>query len=294
MRKVYFLRNVAISFACLAAIGVTSVKAQNAKFTQTPVTYFEEYDKGSGKLISKQWRSGNNLRSESVNEMTGKTILMILRGDSMKCYSIDTEKKTFMALPLSMFTDGYKSAANNVIGFDFVEQANTTKTFLRDETVEGFDCKVYEIKTTETVKGGNESTAIYVCNWVYEPYNMWVQQKQMPYGETVVRRNFKTTPQPAELFEIKKEWKGQTLPAGGLMEMLGGKSRSENQKEADNAQKGLEDLNKKMEDLQKKTEGMSDAEKLQEALKMLGGSQGPPGDGTGDGYKQGTDGTSMG
>jgi hypothetical protein len=53
-------------------------------------------------------------------------------------------------------------------------------------------------------------------------------------------------------------------------------AKAENQQDVDafqtEAQNALDALNQQMKDYEKNTEGKSDAEKIQEALKLLGGS----------------------
>jgi hypothetical protein len=241
------------------------------KWIDTPVTYSEEYWEASGKFIGKTWRAKGKLRSESIDEFDGKVNTMIFRQDSAKGYVLDMEKKTWKAVPFSMLAGGIKSATNNVTGLDIVTAGKTERKFIKTEVVEGYECELYEIKTTSTTKDGGQHVDYWVNEWFYKPYNMWIRLKELPYEPAKVRRNIKTSPQPDNLFEIPKDFKGMTLPAGGLMEILTGKSKSENQKAVDDAQKRMDEFEQKLKELEKSTEGKSEAEKRQETIKMLEG-----------------------
>jgi hypothetical protein len=264
------MKRLSFITVCLLAVALTDiVQAQDVKFTASPVTYSEEYWESSGKLISKIWRSGNNTRSESIDRFNGKTIVIIMRQDSAKGFVLDMEKKTYKAVPLSMFTN-QKEATNNVVGLDIVKESNTDKKFIKEEEVEGYPCKLYEIKTTSMMKNGGQSVDYFVNEWIYEPFNLWIRQKELPYEPSKIRRNIKTDPQPESLFEIPKDFKGMTLPTGGLMEMLTGKPKEQNQQDADKAQKGFEELGDKMKEIEKNPDKN---QQMQDMLQLLNESQ---------------------
>jgi len=66
------------------------------------------------------------------------------------------------------------------------------------------------------------------------------------------------------------------LPAGGLMEMLTGNSREQNQKDADTAKQGIQEGMQNINDQIKGIESdpnKSEQQKIMDALQMLGGSK---------------------
>jgi hypothetical protein len=273
MAKVNFkLRNVAIILACLAA--VTSAQAQNAN-SKIKVSYSGTHYRSNGKLYSKDWVSvdGGNLRArnESIDEQTGETRIFIYRQDSAKFYLLNPENKKAMVLPMSQI----KGGINSLVGLD-VEKSETKKLeLLGTDIIEGFECKHYLSTSISTMKNGTENAGCFEY-WLYEPLGVQMQHKEgCGYTPVITLKNFKQGPQPDALFEIPKGYQMTELPVGGLMEMFTGKSRAENQKDADqfeqDAKKATDELGKKFEDLQKNSEGKSEAEKIQDALQMLEG-----------------------
>jgi hypothetical protein len=247
-----------ILLLCLWA-SVTTASAQGA-------TYFEEYWESSGEFIAKEWHYGGNLRRESVDKMTGRNILMIYRVDSAKIYSVDMEAKTYKAIPLSMVSN-MQEITNNVVGLDLETGRNTTREFVKEEVVEGYPCTLYEVKTTSTNKLSDGSVTDYYANeWVYKPYNIWIRSKELPYEPSKVRRNIQTGPQPAQLFEIPKGFEGFTLGSGGLMEMITGKSQSENQKAFEESRKSNQEKVDRINEILKITDPQQQLIEMQKLM----------------------------
>jgi hypothetical protein len=236
---------------------------------QPKVSYYgQEYK--SNKLYSTNWLSvdGGNLRAriESVDEQTGSTRIFIYRQDSAKFYVLNPENKKAMVLPMSQITGGI----NSLVGLD-IEKSRTTKTeLLGTEVIEGFECQHYLQTSVSTMKGGAED---HSCSeyWRYEPFGVDMQHKEgCGFTPVITLKNFKQGTQPDALFEIPKGYQIMTLPTGGLMEMLTGKPKEQNQQDADKAQKGLEELGDKMKEIEKNPDKN---QQMQDMLKLLNESQ---------------------
>jgi hypothetical protein len=278
MKKFLFLRNVVIAIACLAV--VNGAYAQDHSKRGSAPHYCEEYLLYKRTLQSKIWWSGQNMRSENnpgVVDAYGlkndKRTIYIYRADSAKFYCIwPDEKKMMVFNPEQINT-------NSFVGLNIETSNVQTKEMVGIEEVDGKKCQHWSITTKSKlqVMGQEGSETSCYDYWYYEPWKMPIQEKNgCGFIEPLITLNVQFGPQPDELFAIPKDYQVMVLPTGGLMEMITGKGKAENQKDVDNAQqevqKGMNEINKKMEDYKKNTEGKSDAEKLQEALKMLGGS----------------------
>jgi hypothetical protein len=160
-----------------------------------------------------------------------------------------------------------------MLGLD-VEVSRTSKTeLLGRETIEGYDCGHYLSTSTSTLTTGTEDSGCYEY-WEHEPLGVTMQHKEgCGYMSPITLKNFQQGPQPDHLFEIPRDYSVMELPLGGLMELITGNSREQNQRDADNVKK---ELNTKSQDLQKQLEQLndpnkSDQEKMIDALKMLEG-----------------------
>lgn len=256
----------------LATFAFIAISAQ----AQPKVSYSGTHYRSNGKLYSKDWVSvdGGNLRArnESIDEETGKTRIVIFRQDSAKFYMLNPENKKAMVLPMSQI----KGGINSLVGLD-VEKSRTKKLeLLGTDIIEGYECKHYLSTSTSTLKNGAEDQSCFEY-WLYEPFGVQMQHKEgCGFTPVITLKNFQQGAQPDALFEIPKGYSVMELPAGGLMEMLTGKGKGENQKDAgkfqQDAQQKSNEANDKLKKLQENTEGKSETEKIQEALKMLGGS----------------------
>lgn len=187
---------------------------------KTSPSYSEVYEKGSGKLRSKEWIMPDKMRVESFDPK-GKSTIMIFRLDSAKIY-MQIGDGSWMALPLSRIKDGtFMGGSLNLTG------NKSKRTHRGRETVEGYDCEHYYVETATSHENGTTSYSDK-DEWVYEPYNMVIKESDMVNpGSYLVRRNIKLGTQPASLFELPKDYKGSELPLGGIMEkMLGGQKNS--------------------------------------------------------------------
>jgi hypothetical protein len=225
--------------------------------------YGEVYYEKTNKLASKMWVSANGNYRQEVTDNTG-TFVNIFRRDSMTVYRLDMAKKTYMAFPFSQLSN-----SNSMFGMKIQENANTKSEFIGQETVEGKTCDHWRYTTTTTLTNGQKQTTIY-DQWIYKPLNTWIRQTVGTYGsDPEVLRNIAQGQQPAHLFEIPKDFKGSSLPAG-MREMMTGQPKAESQPNMDAVQqqrqsnaeqiKSIEDPNKtqeqKIQDMMKMREGI--------------------------------------
>jgi hypothetical protein len=248
MKRLSFI-TVFLFFAAVTA------KAQSVPY------YGEVYeDRPNGKLKSKMWVSAADNFRQEVTDKSG-TFVNIFRRDSMTVYRLDMAKKTYMAIPFSQVSD-----PNSLFGMKMQESANTTSKFIGEEVVEGKTCDHWRYTTVTKLANGQSQTTIY-DQWIYKPLNTWIRQTTGAYGDSPeVLRNIVQGAQPAHLFEIPKDFKGSSLPAGGIMEMLTG-----GQKPAAN-QQAIDDASKQRQELEKANDpNKTDEQKIQDMLKMLEG-----------------------
>ena len=224
-------------------LGATSAMGQ----IKTSPSYSEIYEKGSGKLRSKEWIMPDKMRVESYDPK-GKCSIMIYRADSAKIYT-QIGNGSWLAIPLSSVKAGtFMGGSLNITG------NNSKRKFRGQETVEGYDCNHYYVETATSHENGTTSYSDK-DEWVYEPYHMVIQESDMVNpGGYLVRRNIKLGTQPASLFELPKDYNGNELPLGGIMEILGGTKKSDKQGS------------------QKKTES-KEADVMNSLLEMMGGAK---------------------
>ena len=255
---------------CLLSLGATAL-AQNP--VQTVSYSGTEYYKHSKKEYAKIWMQADpgNLksRSERKDEKTGEVSIMIFRQDSAKMYVLKPEKKTWMAISMSQLN------MNDLVGLNVEKDRNVEKKFLGLEDVNGYECHHYQHISTSTLNNGTQETGC-THSWMYEPLNVQMQYSNCGYDEPIYLGNFKQGPQPAHLFELPDDYTGMSLPVGGLMEMLTGKPREQNQQDVDetkkNLQEGMQNINDQIKEIENDP-NKSEQEKIMDALKMLGGSK---------------------
>ena len=230
----------------------------------------EWYRKGSGELYSKEWISPEFSRSESVNN--GKTTIIIIDIKEKKAYVLMEENKTCMVM-----TDLDKLSVNRIVGYDVEVARHVTREFKGVEEIEGRDCHHYWVESESVLKTGVKDGAGY-NEWIYEPlkssnYNGCVAHDNTAFhmDRTVVLRNIKIGPQPKHLFEIPEGYTMTTVPAGGLLEMITGKSRQENTEKIDSTANKMKDafnsINEKVND-----PNASKEDKMKMFIEMLGGA----------------------
>lgn len=227
--------------------------------------YSEVYEENSGKLRSKEWQSTRNVRMEMPGE-DGKTTTVIFRADSLKFYILDTEKKTWLSIDPAQITGGA------IYGIAALEhEGNSVKrTFINEENVGGYSCRHYRVESALAHKGGTTSYSDW-DEWVYEPYKLVIRRSDdIRPGQYTIRQNIAMGPQPESLFEIPKDYKGSAMPLGGMMEMITGQSKEQNQQGIENIMDGFKKLE---EDMKSATEGKSQEEQIQNLLKMIEGQQ---------------------
>jgi hypothetical protein len=213
-----------ILFITLSLLAVALTAGAQA---QSKVSYSGTHYRSNGKLYSKDWVSvdGGNLRArnESVDEQTGSTRIFIYRQDSAKFYVLNPENKKAMVLPMSQI----KGGINSLVGLD-VEKSRTKKLeLLGTDIIEGYECKHYLSTSTSTLKNGAEDTGCFEY-WLYEPLGVQMQHKEdCGFTPVITLKNFQQGAQPDALFEIPKGYSVMELPAGGLLEMMTGKTEGD-------------------------------------------------------------------
>ena len=88
-------------------------------------------------------------------------------------------------------------------------------------------------------------------------------------------RRIKIGPQPACLFRVPEGYQMTVVPAGGLLEMMTGKSREENTQKVDETRDAIQKSSDQMKEQLKgiNDKSKSDEERMKALLEMLGGQQ---------------------
>jgi hypothetical protein len=251
------MKRISFITFCLAAVALTAA-------AQVVPHYGEVFNESTNQLMSKQWVSAAGHYRQEVTDQSG-TFINIFRRDSMTIYRLNPSNKTYMAISFSQV-----ASPNSMFGMKIEESANTKTEFIGQEEVEGKMCDHYRHTTVTRLAGGQSETTIY-DQWIYKPLNTWIRQTVGAYGSNrEVLRNIRQGAQPAQLFEIPKDYKAMSLPGGGLMEaLLGGKSPAENQQKADDFQQGRQEATKELNETFDPKK--SQEQQIQDALKLLEG-----------------------
>jgi hypothetical protein len=203
----------------IVAILLAAITAQ----AQVVPHYAETYEDETGKLAFKLWASSrSNFRQEQLGD-DGKTMIVIFRADSAKFYLLSAEKKTYMSFSRS------QAGAGKLWGIEAMETASRSyeKKFLGRETIEGYDCAHNRITQTSTNKAGVKE-GVTTEEWFYEPYKLAIRSTNLARGKGYwIMRNIAVGEPPAHLFEIPTDYKGMPVPAGGLLEMMTGKTEGD-------------------------------------------------------------------
>ena len=250
------MKRISFIMVCLVAVALTATAQPNPH-------YADMYDVSSNKLIGKQWMSGSHARLERIKD-DGTSTVMIYRADSAVIYTLNPERKVYMPLPMSQATD-----MNQLIGAKVEEGRNVTREFIGMEDVEGKQCAHYKVTIVTTLANGTQSTGGH-HEWFYEPLNTFIRWQPLGYGNAWILRNIRQGAQPANLFEIPRDYRAMGLPAGGLMEMLlGGQSQEQNQQKPDGFQQQRQDAMKPLEEALDPNK--SQEQQIQDMLKLLEG-----------------------
>ena len=233
------------------------------------ISFYGEWSREhSGKLDAKVWHTEKFARSESVEDKDGKLTIFIFNIDSMKAYVLNPEKKTCLVMDLKDLS------LNKIVGLDVEDSRRHTREFIRTEDVDGRPCKLYHIVTFSKMKGREEEADGSYYDWIYEPmiaknYNGCIKTDNTIYtmDRCIVLRKIQIGPQPASLFEVPKDYTRTEVPLGGMMEMVTGKSREENQKDADKAGK---DIKENFEQIQKAgDQNKSQEDQIKDLMKLF-------------------------
>jgi hypothetical protein len=211
--------------------------------------YSEGYNKRTGKLVEKTWNNEKHIRSELYDE-NNKTQIMILRSDSAKAYMVDPEKKTIMEFPTKQILSLAKTLGET--------DRNNKDEFIGKETIEGYECEHY-ITTITTISNG-QTTITRRDSWWYQPYKMEIMSKQEAL-DAIVHRNIKLGAQPADLFELPKDYSMIDVNArmNNINNMFEQMKTLQNKQGTNNADKKAQDANKTQD------------QKMQDAMQMLKG-----------------------
>lgn len=236
--------------------------------------YGEWCRKGSGKLDSKVWHTPEYMRSESENN--GEKTIMIFDMKEKKAYVMNEARKSCMVM-----NEIDKLSLNKLVGYDWEVARSTSQEFLGMENIEGKECAHYYVKSESTYKGGGKDAAGY-HEWIYSPmkssnYNGCIAHDNTAYSmdRTVVLRRIQQRPQPTHLFQVPEGYKMTVVPAGGLLEMLTGKSREENTKKVAETRETIQESSKQMMEQLKDVndKSKSDEERMKTILNLLGGEK---------------------
>jgi hypothetical protein len=263
------------TIAIPAMFALTAISAQAQSY------YAEQYIKKSGKLNSKIWVSHEKgdasykMRSETFEVGFGlkndENSYIVIRVDSAKMFTLYPDTKTYTYWDLSaVMKDGkLTSLINSNAGRGIMKDSRVDKKLLGTEVIEGYECQHYRYAITTTLANGATETG-YREAWVYEPLKIEMQWEDG--GEVFVIRNLKQGAQPESLFEIPKDYKGESAfdmgKAGGLMDMMGGSSKSESQQKMQEVKDALNSGKKSKKD----DKGKSD-EQIQDLMKLIEGTK---------------------
>ncbi len=244
------------------AVGAATAQAQTGRIIATP-HYAESYEEETGKLKSKEWVSGQNLRQELTRD-DGTSQVVIYRADSAKVYMLNAERKTYIAVSMQQATEG------KLWGIETMETANrsTTREFVRNETIDGWECTLWSVTGKSVSRGGDEEGWTRE-EWRHEPTKIVIRGTDPNRGRGyLIRRNIVVGAQPESMFVIPRDYAAMNVPMGGLMEMITGRTEGQVREsdEAKNAQSQMEQLKDLGNDASKSNE-----QKAADIFKMLEG-----------------------
>lgn len=250
-----------------ALYGMTAAQAQ--------ISFYGEWcRKGSGELDSKVWITPDYMRGESMEK--GEKSVFIFDMKEKKAYVMNETRKTCMVME-----EIDKLSTNKLVGYDWEVSRSSSREFLGMEEIDGKECAHYYVKSESTYKGGGKDAAGY-HEWIYSPmkasnYNGCIAHDNTVYSmdRTIVLRRIKIGPQPAHLFQVPEGYQMTVMPAGGLLEMMTGKSREENTQKVDETRDAIQKSSDQMKEQLKgiNDKSKSDEERMKALLEMLGGQK---------------------
>lgn len=242
-------------------LGATAAQAQ--------ISFYGEWCYSNGELISKSWVSPKGARSESIDKKTGEKFITIMHFDTKRAYALFPEKKKGILLERD------KLNTNQMVGLDLVSHERGHQKYLGVDEVDGRACKkYYKYNTQINNLTGESETENVGYFWYYEPmkasnYSGCIGYETGPYDRMEILRNIRMGPQPDHLFEIPEDYSIMEIPEGGLMEMITGKPREQNQKDADKARQDIKETSDK---IQKATDkNKSQEEQIKELMQLFQG-----------------------
>ncbi|WP_455638066.1 DUF4412 domain-containing protein [Parabacteroides sp.] len=241
---------------------------------QAQISFYGEWCYSNGELISKTWVSPKGSRSESIDKKTGEKFITLCFLETKKVYALFEDKKTgFLIDDITKF-----AGTNQFVGLDLVSHEQNHTEYLGEDEVDGRMCKkYYSYRTSINNLTGEAQTENAGLTWIYEPlkasnYGGCVAQKPGgQYDRLQVLRNIRQGPQPAHLFELPEGYKITEMPSGGIMEMITGKPREQNQKDADKARQDIKETSDK---IQKTTDkNKSQEEQIKDLMQLFQGME---------------------
>lgn len=207
---------------------------------------------------------------------SGEKTIMIFDMKEKKAYVMNEARKTCMVME-----EIDKLSTNKLVGYDWEVSHSTSREFLGMEEIDGKECAHYYVKSESIYKDGGKDGAGY-HEWIYSPmkvsnYNGCIAHDNTVYvmDRTIVLRRVKMGPQPAHLFQVPEGYQMTVMPAGGLLEMMTGKSCEENTQKVDETrdaiQKSHEQIKEQLKEVNDKSK--SDEERMKALLEMLGGQK---------------------
>ncbi|MDO5571119.1 MAG: hypothetical protein Q4F97_06595 [Bacteroidales bacterium] len=220
---------------------------------------------------SRQWFQylGNakfNMRSECISAdciKDGQQMITIFRSDSAAVFVIYPDEKRYLVMPFEKLSN-----TNKLIGLDWEVSRSSSKKFIDNNTfILGRQLNHYVFETESVDRYGNKESG-GIEQWI-DPSTNLVMKQSDGLGYIVKRVEMSrlvTGPQPDDKFAIPTGYKRVALGSGGLMEMLTGKPREENQQNLEKTEKAFKDVNDKIKNA---TEGKSEEEGLKNLLELL-------------------------
>jgi hypothetical protein len=183
--------------------------------------------------------------------------------DTVRIYSLDRKTKLYSTMSFvvpgggkqaDILVDG--NSMNDMAARLGVKSAPLKKEFIGMETINGYECHHYR----------HTSSDGYREDWIYEPLGITMQRMEANY--VFVLNNLRQGPQPESLFELPADYKprsGDLKELNAMIDLMQGKGEA-----GEALKKGQQDIQQQQLQYRQKTEGMTEQEKLMEALKMLG------------------------
>ena len=183
----------------------------------------------------------------------GEKTIMIFDMKEKKAYVMNEARKTCMVME-----EIDKLSTNKLVGYDWEVSHSTSREFLGMEEIDGKECAHYYVKSESNYNGciAHDNT-VYVMD------------------RTIVLRCVKMGPQPAHLFQVPEGYQMTVMPAGGLLEMMTGKSCEENTQKVDETRDAIQKSNEQIKEQLKEVndKSKSDEERMKALLEMLGGQK---------------------